>query len=135
MNILTIQRSKWRRGGQKEKLCEAFGYTRLLNDQGNMCCLGFDALANGFTPEEILNKTDPESFTFDERILIPAEYKSTHLKRLGDETSVFCQFKNTKTVNEAIRINDEPELTDDEREEALHLVFRQLGYDGVVFVD
>jgi hypothetical protein len=130
VKILTIQRSKWRRGGGNSYKVEGYGPTRLLNDRGYMCCLGFDALACGFTENNIYDRTDPESLGFKGLATTRPGYAELRL----DFKSAFLP-KNTPPVQEAITINDSHHITDDEREEALHVVFRQLGYDGVVFVD
>ena len=52
MKKLIIDRKKWRRGFKNE--------TRLLNENG-MCCLGFDALNEGFTESDIRNLHYPSA--------------------------------------------------------------------------
>lgn len=51
---LQIERSRWVRGDKG-------GLSLMRNDQGNMCCLGFLALACGYSPAELDDVADPES--------------------------------------------------------------------------
>ena len=44
---VTIDRSKWRCGGDSEKTAHGPGDTALLGDKGFMCCLGFASKACG----------------------------------------------------------------------------------------
>lgn len=48
---LTIDRDKWARGGNN-------GAAALLNDDGNMCCLGFLAIELGLSAAQIKNVGD-----------------------------------------------------------------------------
>lgn len=45
--VCTIKRSTWARGGQN-------GWARLLNPDGNMCCLGFLGEACGIAKDKLL---------------------------------------------------------------------------------
>lgn len=56
----TIDRSRWARRGKN-------GLSKLLNDQGGMCCLGFFAEACGVEPEKLLWKGTPARL-YDPRI-------------------------------------------------------------------
>ncbi len=51
-----VDRSKWVHG---RKNTETLGATSLLNENGNMCCLGFYAKACGATKESILGHGYP----------------------------------------------------------------------------
>ena len=63
----TIDRSKWVQGGY-ENNGELLGFSELLNDEGNMCCLGFyskacgvheDGLLGQYTPAELQDQQVP----------------------------------------------------------------------------
>lgn len=49
----TIDRSKWVQGGHKFK--SILGASKLLNNHGNMCCLGFYSKACGVPDKELEN--------------------------------------------------------------------------------
>lgn len=51
--VLVIDRAKWRVGGGSQKLKYLCGRVALRNEEGFLCCLGFDALACG-VPEGAL---------------------------------------------------------------------------------
>jgi hypothetical protein len=125
MKVLIIARSKWRRGGAVDDKAgvnkDGLGLTYLLNSQGYMCCLGFDALACGLSTEQILNRTCPDSLTLDG---IPDEY----LNRTEHESP-------SHPVRRAIEINDACNLSDQEREAQLIPILKELGWDDVVFVN
>ena len=52
MKQLIIDESKWVHGGNNNIL--NLGASKLLNDKGNMCCLGFYAKSCKFSDQEIL---------------------------------------------------------------------------------
>lgn len=55
----TIDRSKWVQGKNRNIL----GCSALLNDLGNMCCLGFYSEACGVPREELKDRPAPASIT------------------------------------------------------------------------
>ena len=125
MKILTIQRSRWRRGGPVRNL--ELGPTTLRNAQnGLMCCLGFDALACGYTEAQIQGLGDPSEVAA-RHVCLPGYENRAHIG--------FFDIENSPIVEEAIDINDNPHLSDDKREAKLIPVLKQLGWDDVVFVD
>lgn len=124
--VLVIERSKWRRGGPDG----GDGVTRLLNDRGLMCCLGFDALACGVPKAVILNMIDPESLVGNR--LVPEGYFKGRVVEAeeGDREEV-----NSQAINDAISVNDDPGLSDGDREDRLAPILTELGWDDVVFID
>lgn len=54
-----VDRSKWRCGGYALSTQCGKGSTRLLNQEGFMCCLGHCALQLGTTQSDILDKGMP----------------------------------------------------------------------------
>jgi hypothetical protein len=127
MNILTIDRSKWRRGGSMDY--ELRGPTRLLNEKGYMCCLGFDALACGLTPDDIRNAIDPETMHTrfaNEGKVLPVGYAE---KRVRDDGRL------SLAAGSAVRANDDDLISEDQRELRVRDALLNLGWDDVVFVD
>lgn len=118
--ILTIDRSKWRRGEIGE------GWTGLLNRQGFMCCLGFDAPACGLTPDQICDRSYPADVERIRQRSIPNHWLTTRLNRLGQHPQV---------VRAAMDLNDSPLISEAEREARLIPILKELGWDEVRFVD
>jgi hypothetical protein len=130
MKTLTIDRSKWRTGGddfiepQKD-----LGRTMLLNDKGQMCCLGFySKQLGGLSDEEILNIDAPS--TLAER----CGYGRMNGDMLRLVKNDFCgEFKteNTSFAEEAIAINDNERIENDVREIEIIQHFKRIGVDVV----
>lgn len=156
--ILTIDRTKWRRGGPGEQDAEAkakgsyeahtyalnrrFGQTMLLNNKGLMCCLGFDALACGLAPEDIENVGEPSDiprprfgFVLDEDdyeyIEPPSPSAFKHREYFISRVD-----GNAQAIGDAINFNDgEGFKNESEREARVREVLLKLGWDDVVFVN
>lgn len=99
--VLTIDRSKWRVGGSGRELCSLKGYTKLLNEKGMMCCLGFDSLACGFTANEIGGRFYPSGLARDKSGAAKAKARIPHLITFEDD---FC--RESEFAQRAIEIND-----------------------------
>jgi hypothetical protein len=114
MKTITIKRSKWARGGMN-------GDSFLLNEAGNMCCLGFAAnqmnriarceLFEGATPEDVYTKASP--FT-----------------NVDEDGFV----KDNVLSETAIMINDNARISDKVRERRLTTLFKKFGIK-IKFVD
>jgi hypothetical protein len=127
--VLTIERSKGRRGGvDSAEQLERLGETYLLNDKGLMCCLGFDALACGFTTTQIMNQPNPASLCETYRESAPEGYEKM---RLSDDVMRW----HTEVVSEAIRANDAYGTPDSVREQEVRAALLKLGWNDVIFVD
>lgn len=126
MRVLTIVRSRWGRG---------IGFdSYLLNPYTKqMCCLGFDAIACGLTEDEIASRTSPGDFAaylnYEPPTDVQRNYFANRLNGPGGSSA------NNKIVGKAMTINDNPDITDTEREALLIPLLKQLGWDDVVFVD
>ncbi len=103
--IVVIKRSKWLRG-DLFKSC-------LLNDKGEMCCLGFLARKIGFTSSEILDINQPDDLS--KRIIGLA-------KPDGSKGSL-----PTKTADALMRINDCEYSSDEEREKKIKSLGKKIG--------
>lgn len=108
--VLTIDRAKWRCGGSNKNSEQ--GYTQLLNDKDFMCCLGFDALACGYTKPQIIGRHYPSS-------LVIGPSKIAHLTD-GSNDSIFA--------SRAIEINDSC-MSAEDREYELKAHYATIGVD------
>lgn len=108
---LIIDRSKWACGGRG-------GEPELLNDNGNMCCLGFLALACGYLPEDIQYKEVPR-LVYGTTGKFPSSVLGA--ERLSNE--------NSPWVNVATQVNDNETLGNFERECILKDHFKLIGVD------
>lgn len=101
---LTIVRSKWLHGG--------IGDSMLLDNAGNMCCLGFYSLACGHSKEDIQNVTEP---------LYVKNWRGA--KR--EDADIYYSM---------MRVNDDEILSEAQREQEIAEYFKALGVN-VTFVD
>lgn len=110
MKPLIIDRSKWRTGGNK--LNEQYGDTKLLNDKGFMCCLGFYCLQIG-------NKKTQDI----EDIALPENLDNYD----GIEALINNKtYYNSDFTETAIRINDSTETDNDLREHKIIEHFKEI---------
>lgn len=119
MRKLIIDRSRWYRGQGGEG-------SGLLLGNGHMCCLGFHALACGYTEEEIDGKQYPNALRYQvDRISHPAQW-------LFDRSPSLA---GTRWESALAAINDTREVDDAIREAWLIEGFRVLGDIEVEFID
>lgn len=109
----TIDRTKWYRGhGSSE--------SRLLRNDGMMCCLGQVSLQCGYTPEDILDIASPGG-VFKEH-----NYEANPaFSWLTDSTN---EFLDSKLAGQAMLVNDEECLDDETREASLVSIFAEAGH-------
>ncbi len=112
MKTLVIDRKRWARGGNG-------GASALLNNEGNMCCLGFLGKACGAPANRLLERS------------LPSDTKT--------ESHEFGYWSNLANIpwpkgiefkpeDDIAALNDDIILTDEERESALKPLFLKLGY-------
>lgn len=99
MLTVPIERSSWQNANHK---C---GATKLLNEYGMKCCLGFGCKVAGANDDELLFKPAPNSL---KRLLPPFNASTTS-----------NEFFNTHLSQRAIDINDDHSFTNAEREAKL----------------
>lgn len=107
-----IKKSEWLRGGAK--------YSKLLNSEGQKCCLGFLAQASGIEDENMLNITSPVQMYIKRKVgwnLFP-----DFLINAEDNL-------NSADCRVLIRINDEPSISDSVREKLLTKEFKKHGIE------
>ena len=114
MKQLIIDRSKWRTGGIAYD--ETHGDTHLLNEKGNMCCLGFYCVQLvGINKRDIYEIAQPEDLN-DVNV-----YDDAMLHLVNEDN-----LRNTHFTEKAIDINDSEELTNEEREKNIQEHFKQI---------
>lgn len=117
---LTIDRAKWVRGN-------IGGDSALLNQKGNMCCLGFACRASGFAAKTIDQVGTPGGLT------VYAKTKSAkrHRKiKLGNLVAVDSNgnVADSDETSHAVSVNDDGDLTEAEREQKLKPILKKLGF-------
>ena len=100
---VTVDRTKWLRGHGSE-------VSRLCTIDGKMCCLGFWALAKGFTKEQITNRSTPEE--------LAEEHTLAQVEELV-EGGKYRLFVNKSVTEMLMRTNDEIQLSEETREAIL----------------
>lgn len=131
---LTIVRSKWLRGKPTNSM--------LLNCNGDMCCLGFLSIAQGFTEQEIKGVQTPadlidrgtksiDDFSEDTKFLVRKSFISDEE---SEEPITSEYFINSDVCCALMQTNDSPSITDKEREEMLTYYFSDQDIE-VEFVD
>lgn len=113
MNI-TIDRSIWRCGGNG-KFRHGAGITSLLNSEGFMCCIGQACTQLGVEKELLFDKA------------VPAEL-SKHIDFLTSVTVIYGRKYDSQLTKSAMSINDDEELTPQEREKELVALFDRYGH-------
>lgn len=118
----TIDRNSWSRGIPKD--------TCLLNANG-MCCLGFAALACGYSEDQIKGEERPEELV--NNLLRRNKGKegfNLWFDGLIERSGSDCYpFNSTKICEDIIECNDSYDLSDEEREEELKNLFGKLGVE------
>ncbi len=113
----TVNRPEWYRGNGPD--------SSLLTSTGSMCCLGFLGRACGISKDELLSRGAPADVSHPEdRAKWPRGL--IHQAPTGTEDSMLCV--------EIIRVNDNVELAELDRETQLTELFAKIGLT-VVFTD
>ena len=123
MKCFRINRQKWFRGKGADS-------SRLLNEYGQMCCLGFLALEAGYKEEEIKKKSTPREPAYDCGI------KGDVAKLVeGDVTPSGKRVKNNAICDQLMLINDSMMLSDYDREVKLTAEFAKIGLQPLFYDD
>lgn len=110
---VVVDRSRWYRGQSSKD-------SRLLREDGQMCCLGFACLALGASRDDIFNRSRPAQLTGS----VARLFVSGHGGIWTDATD----------AADAMRTNDDKFLDEPERERRIIGMGRRLGL-AFVFVD
>jgi transcription elongation factor Elf1 len=116
---VVINRATWRTGGNSNKRTGK-GDTRLLNDEGYMCCLGFISSCYLKTKKKnskktILNAYEPQCLN----CLIP---------ELNNKMDEYDQFFDTQLSDRAMKINDDIKLKPETKEKKIKELFKNSMY-------
>lgn len=118
----TVKRSTWWRG-------KGSGTSYLLREDGNMCCLGFRALASGLKPRDIFNRAMPATALRALLGGVPPEWMNLVKFLTNDVVAI-----DTDACQDIALVNDERGMSDFDRERELTRMFAAVG-DEVDFVD
>lgn len=114
----TIKRSEWYRG-------KGYLHSKLLDDCGLKCCLGFFALECGLSKEEILDIEEPAQLLSKDEDSKLIEWETFLVDELGS---------NTSDCSSLMLINDSKVSSDKEKEDSIIRIFNNKGIK-VSFVD
>lgn len=117
----TVVRSRWLRGTDDSSL---------LDGHERMCCLGFVCVQRGVNRDALLGCGDPQEVAEFDRDASLGSIDGVLLNR-DDERD---RWRNSELTNSAIRINDDHEIADPEREARLSKLFAEHGFE-MAFVD
>lgn len=115
MRELVIDRTRWHRG-------RGHGNSYLLNSEDKMCCLGFECIANGYTPDQIKKVSTPRCLVIDiKSTSIPDNLRWLVRDREGVESSL--AFVSTDDAKLLMDINDDMDIYDEERQQQISAIF------------
>ncbi len=119
--VLTINRGKWVQGG--ERVGEILGSPELLNDEGNMCCLGFYAKQCGVPEDKLSGIATPEQVKGSTRVpymttKLADEYKSPGGRHIvnSELAKVLMSINDHEegSINENLSLKDKEKLVREE---------------------
>lgn len=113
MKTFPIPRSKWARGGIN-------GQSALLNYDGNMCCLGWFAKANGATDEQMEGVSSPCYFPMSKSVDKKLQQALAPLVRGISDSRLCVQMINS---------NDNEDHSESFREAELTKLFAEIGWE------
>lgn len=119
----TIYKKSWRRGGGNAENSiiggvRQMGDTELLNEFNMFCCLGMIDAQLDVNPQGLIGAGCPE------------DVDEGHIPQICVlvKGSVFDGIRDTKLSTEAIKINDDSDLSDAQREKKLTSLFSKFGH-------
>ena len=121
MKEFTIFRNKWLRGGK-----DGFGNDEgasLCTDDGQKCCLGHIMTQCGIKKIQLLDKGDPADVLTDENGQGRPRVQSEQLRKAVNFLYNNSKGANTKLTEQAVSINDDHNIDDEERERQLTALF------------
>lgn len=134
MATLCINRREWRRGGSNMALNEMYGDTVLLSANKMKCCLGFACLISGAPESSILDKGEPYQIKggrdsiSDIFGLLEGGYEEDMEDDDGKQYTEVSDLHNSDLTGDAIEINDNRYITEEEREAELTELFKKHGH-------
>ncbi len=123
MQQLIIDRKKWRTGGDSVELRRLKGPTSLYNDMGYSCCLGFYCRKiGGIRNNVLLDVGSPDNLNIKD---------FTKIELLVSRDSRDEVYSDSVFSQEAIDINDDPDLSNEERESAIIEHFKKVDIEVI----
>ena len=123
MKKYTIFRNRWMRGG-KDGLGNDIDGAVLCDIEGQKCCLGHIMTQDGFKKKQLLRLQLPNEVVQTIGTEQAAK-KAKHLVEAWDNGYGGLDTEDLSLVNKAVEINDDTNITDDEREELLISLFKE----------
>jgi hypothetical protein len=123
MKQLIIDRKKWRTGGDGYALNRQKGHTSLYNDRGYSCCLGFYCRKiGGIRNNVLLDVGSPDNLNIKD---------FTKIELLVSRNSRDEVYSDSVFSQEAIDINDDPDLSNEERESTIIEHFKKVDIEVI----
>lgn len=119
---LVIERERWFRGQGAAISC-------LLNEHGQMCCLGFFGVACGYGADAILDLADPENVVRGRLNLWPDWALVERDERDLDDEYIGRRAFNAPDIHDLIVANDDAMLPEPERESRIAEIFAKHGVE------
>jgi hypothetical protein len=119
---VTIDRARWRTGSTEQNKTGK-GYTRLLNKEGFMCCLGFCCQAAGASDADLQYKLYPSGLANTTKNSVP------RIRSLIKYDSRLGRFDDSDLSVSAMEINDCRVTTAPEKEEKLLELFKDSEFE------
>lgn len=113
-----VSRRKWARGGANTP----YGSYLYLKDTRKMCCLGFFCNQMGIPKKDMNDLGDPAE-------IINAKKEWEDIPYLVVQDTYTERAENSSLANNAIQLNDLPNISEKEREERLKGLFAQHGIE------
>ncbi len=128
---VTVKRSEWYRGkgSDRSRLLIADGPSA-----GQMCCLGFAALASGLTEKQITNVPMPMNLVRNGTVDISDLHSALQACVDGSDDDEGEEWQDSAVGNDLAEFNDDPEIDDPTREERLISAGAEIGIN-FTFVD
>lgn len=133
----TVQRNKWRSGGGISTAALAGsgrGETLLLNQHGYRCCLGFVCSQLGVADTDLKFVAGPvalaERGRFDSKNL-PDDLRQQVIEQLRYRQGLQTRSMTSDLTRAAVAINDNGDISRDERERKLTDLFATYGHELV----
>ncbi len=128
---LIIRENKWVHGGNdndsKQRKSRRKGESALLNNKGNMCCLGHLAKSCGLYNYEIKNVYTPGTFGYD------LNHKDSTLEKINNSVFKKLIFSggDSKVCKELIAANDAYDINITQRKYKIKKLMKEIGVDVV----
>lgn len=122
MTTYTLDVSKWRCGGESRTNSLGIGPTKMLNQQGYMCCLG---QFSGQDPDALLDEATPACVA---KVIGGEAYDSNFVIRY----KVSGNYEPTDLAGDLMEVNDDKLTSPAEKVEQIRALLAQEGHELMV---